>query len=441
MLSFVVGLASAFTIYAFFYVLRESLRVLSFGFENYPNILSESDRNFYNIFFAGLSIIYANSIVVNFLFSKPQNVMNRFNSKRKRILNDQIFLSFNFSYLFTKIGLVFGVFSMCCMDFNFIPFFKPFSVLLLVVLYLETWKNLSRVFKKNRFQIQCIHLLIIVLLVFGLSRINIVDYNALDAISLSKNPKIDLPHSAFFNDKGSRFDLEIDLKLKINEHNELDIYTKDKPKISLNEVAYFITQERASRRYELVPFLSVFISADKNMNIKHVKMLEAELFSVNQRKVIYEVFNPEAIISRFDKRGIAKMITESFLEIKLNNEIPMPPILPDYSEYYHFDDTLQVTIQEHIKINGKGISQENLTNEFKKYINPKTLVLYNYKLDAKYQDYIHVLASHFSAAYQLRQSDQTIFIQNEYESNETYEIEQQLLKEKYPIMIREKINH
>lgn len=439
-LSLYVGLASAFVIYAFFYVLRESFRVLSFGFENYPNILSEKDRDFYNIFFAGLSLIFANSIFINLIFSKPQQVLNRLNPKRKRILNDQIFLSFNFSYWFTKIGLVFGVFSMCCMDFNFLPFFKPLSFLLLFVLYLESWKNLSWVFKRNRLKMQFLHLLILLLLVFGLSRINVINYRALDELSIRQNPIIDLPYSDFSNDKGDRFGLEASLKLKMNEHNNLEIFTDGKEKINLKGVGYFVMRERAARREELFPFLTIRIVADKDIDIKYIKMLEAELFSVNQRNIVYDIQNPDLIISRFEKIGISKWIAESVLDVKFKNDIPMPPLPPNDASNYDFTDTLNISIQKNVRINGKEISKDNLIQKFKKHIKPQTLFLYSYNPGINYQDYITVLSSHFAAAYELRKNEQTIFRDNEYDHNEAYKKEQLSLKEKYPVIIKEKFD-
>ncbi|MFD0989912.1 hypothetical protein ACFQ1R_07380 [Mariniflexile jejuense] len=437
-LSFVISLATAYTIYAFFYVLREAFRVLSFGFENFSNILSESDRNFYNIFFAGLSFIFANSIFINLLLSKPQQVVSPLNPKRKRILNDQIFLSFNFSYWFTKIGLVFGVFSMCCMDFNFLPYFKFSSYLLLGVLYLESWKNLSCIFKKNRFKIQLLHLLFMMLLVFGLSRINIIDYKAIDALSISQNPIIDLPHSDFYSDRMIQYDWEVSFKLQLNENNDLEINTENKNKIALEDVASFIEERRIFIREELMPFLAVRISASKNMPIKYIKMFEAELYSINQRKIVYDVHNDNLMASRFEKIGIDKMITESFFEIKLKKDIPIPPV-PNYTENYQFNDTVNVSIQKMVRINGEEISKDKLVDKFKKYIKPKTLVLYMYNEDIVYQDYITVLSSHFAAAHRLRENEQTIFRAHEYDYNESFRKEQTILKVKYPIIIKENL--
>lgn len=146
----VIGICSSIVIYSFFYVLRESFRVMSIWFDYVPQILSEENRSYYNLFFAGLSVVLGNSIALNFVFSKPQKITHTFNSKRKRLLNDNIFLSFNFSYWFAKIGLVFGVFSMCCMDFEFLPYFKNLSFLLLAVLYLESHKSLGQLLHNSQ---------------------------------------------------------------------------------------------------------------------------------------------------------------------------------------------------------------------------------------------------------------------------------------------------
>jgi hypothetical protein len=78
-LGIVIGLASAFTIYSFFYVVRETFRVMSGGirYSQFIYIVSETNRNFYNLFFASMSLIFGNSIAINFILSKPQNIFSR----------------------------------------------------------------------------------------------------------------------------------------------------------------------------------------------------------------------------------------------------------------------------------------------------------------------------------------------------------------------------
>jgi hypothetical protein len=123
----------------------------------------------------------------------------------------------------------------------------------------------------------------------------------------------------------------------------------------------------------------------------------------------------------------------------VNKDFPVPPPPPILSNTYHFSDTLNISIQNEIKINGKEISKDKLVNEFKKHISQKTLFLYSFKSDTKYQDYITVLSSHFMAADELRKQEQTVFRENDYEYDEPYKNEQNMLKEKYPIMIKEKL--
>ena len=442
-----VGLISAFTIYSFFYVLSESFRVISFGnmnygFQNSQNIISETDRSFYNLFFAGLSLIIGNSISILYIFSKPDKIINRLNPKRKRIINDQIFLGFNFMSWFNKIGLAFGVFSMCCMDFEFLPYFKPLAYLLLAVLYLDSWKNLSLVIRKNRFKIQGTHLLVMLILTIGLSKIDIINYKAIDELSLKNNPIVNLPDSDFYNDSEVWNSFELSFKLKLDENNNLEIFTEDKMKIGLYDVSDYIFKERASVRQELMYFLKVRILADKDINIKYVKMLEAELYAINQYRVIYEVYNDNLLRSKLKNGSIYKTNTSSILKYRLNSNKTykknLPPARPKYSCKSFYKDTLKIKINNQIKINGLLIPNTDLVKKFKNHINTETLFLYHLDYKTTYQDYIKILSSHLKAVYELREKEQTVLKKNRYDNNEDYRKEQNKLKLKFPIQIIEK---
>ena len=441
----VLGLASAFFIYSFFYVIRETFRVMSFGFvgfEQNPNILSESDRNFYNLFFAALSSVFGNSITILFVFSKPNKILSRLNPKRKRLVNDQIFLSFNFMYWFTKIGLTFGVFSMCCMGFDFFPYFKPLSYLFVFILFLESWKNLSLVFKKNRLKIQLINLLVLIMVALGLSLLDIVNYKAIDKLSLKNNPIIDLPYSNFYNEDEGGYGLYIDLKLQLDEKGNLEIFTEDKRKIDLNSVASIVLEKRASVREELIPYLKAHIMANRNIPVKYVKMIEAEFYAINQSRVVYKIYNLDLFTNIFIEKGIQKRIDNSVLEYKINSAvnkwIKMPPKPPVLLKKYHFKDTLNISVSKQIKINDMLVPETNLTAFFLRHINQETLFLYHLNEEASYQDYIKVLSFHLNAVNILRQQNQIIFIEDSYGNNPQYRKEQAILNEKYPIFIKEK---
>ncbi|GEM_PF-4789128 len=451
-----LGLSSAIVIYSFFYVVREAHRVLAlgildfdyWGFQNGEYILSETNRGFYNLFFSGLSLIFGNSIAILFIFSRPNNILNRFDSRKKRLINDQVFLTFNFSYWLTKIGFTFGVFSMCCMDFEFLPHFKSLAYLLLIVLYLETWKNLTLLLKKKRFKIQVTHFLILLLLTFGLSKINIVDYKAIDEAFLVNNPIIDFPKSTFKNEKKNNWrQYEIAIKLKLDNEHNLDVFTSDRNRIGLSDLQSYIMNERTSYREELSSFLSVNILADKYLAVKYIKMVEAELYLAGIRRVNYEVYTENKNGGLYIENNIIeKRINKTVLGFKRNSFIkkdtvqqillpPLPPMPPEIDYTYY--DSLSVSIHRKLKIADRIISKETVSLVFKEAINTNILFCYEISDESTYQDYINVLSAHNKAVHELRKENEVISEESRYDSNKAYNLEQLKLKRQFPIHIIE----
>lgn len=450
----VLGLLSAFVIYSFFYVIREVYRILSlglmdYGFRHFNNgeyILSHADRSFYNLFFAGLSLILGHSIAILFIFSGSNKVLSRRDSRKKRLLNDQVFLAFNFSYWFTKIGLVFGVFSMCCMDFEFLPYFKPLAFLLLLVLYLDTWKSLARLLEKNRYKIQMVHLIIMLGLTYVLSKVDTVNYKVIDQTSITNNPVIDFPTASFYNEKAYNYlDIRIAFKLKLNDNGELEIYTEDRNKINLKDIVYEVNSKRASLRDEFVYLISGCILADADLNIRHIKMVEAELYLAGIQKIDYEIYTVNLNGGfYFDNHIITKINNKSVLNFKskiiVKNDsiirIKLPPLPPPPPEIEFVDhDTLTVLVSKRLK-------SEVISKELMSRINSKTLFLYKFNAETTYQDYINTISAHSATAFQLRKNEQTLFNDNCYDTQcyETYLAEQRKLREKYPIKIIENFN-
>ena len=438
-LAVVIGICSSIVIYSFFYVLRESFRVMSIGFDYVPQIISEENRRYYNLFFAGLSVDFGNSIALNFIFSKPQKITHRFNSKRKRLLNDNIFLSFNFSYWFAKVGLIFGVFSMCCMDFEFLPYFKNLSFLLLVVLYLESLKALGQLLKNSqRIKFVLIHFSCLLLVTFSLSKLNVVDYKGLDKMMLENNPLIDFHYSNFYNDDES-YRPSIQLKLKVEENGKINVFAYDEKRL-LKDVPSIILKQRASMREENIPYLIVDIIADKHTNINVIKNLELQLYSINQRRVSYTVRTDDFLFSRFERRGIKKRVTPSVLDLRKTSD-SFPYLDAFFEKNDNSLDTIKIKIGKNILIDNKlALNSEDLINRFMQSHSKTIAFEYDYQEDATYQDYINVLAAHFSTVEKLRKEKQTIFINYEYQRDESYDEEQSQLREQFPIIILEKFN-
>lgn len=436
-LAIIIGICASVTIYSFFYILRETFRFMSIGYGNTPQVISAINRNYYNLFFAGLSVIFGNSIALNFIFSKPQRITHRYNSKRKRLLNDQIFLSFNFSYWFGKIGLMFGVFSMCCMDFEFIPYFKIISYLLLIVLYLESQKSLGMLLKNSqRLKFVILHFFALLAITFSLSKLDVVDYKSLDHVILVNNPVVDYPFSLFHNDDESyRRQLFYTLKIEANANGVVEVYANDE-KWSLEDVPKIVAIEKASRREEIVHFLKVHIVADKNTPLKTIKKLELTLFKNNQTKISYTVKTEDSLFDRFERRGITKRILPDILDV---DSIKKDSVHFQIKEKYEFANTIEVQIGKKIIFDTIEIkNQKELVMAFKNANSKKTAFEYLYQEDAIYQDYINVLGAHFQAVDILRTENQTVFQENKYVRTPQYIEEQRVLQRLFPLIILEK---
>ena len=434
LLSIVIGLLSAFVIYSFSYVLRETMRVMSFEFDLYPNIISEVDRSFYNLFFASLAVIFGNSIAVSFLFSRPQNLMSTRSPKRKQIINEQIFLNFNFAYWFGKLGLMFGAFSMCCMSFPYSSTPKYIAILLIVALYLESTKTLNKVLKKKKWKFMLIHTLLLFLLSLGLSKIDTVNYKAIDAMALEANPIVDLPNSFFYQKISNRKYPTVTFKIFRDRKNKNIIRNELNEEIQIHDLSSEINRVRNSvYREELIDFLKVRISADKSTELNYIKQLEAELFLINQREIIYNVYNEDELSRSYELRGFSKITTPDVLQFRPKEVSIYSPLVSSAFPYYpSFKDTLNVHVQNAVIIDGLAVSNALLVSEFKKSITQDRAINYIISKETTYQDYITSLSAHWKAVHELREEHQIFLVG--YKGSQAYNDEQAQLRKKYPIM-------
>jgi biopolymer transport protein ExbD len=438
-LALLISFSSVLSLYAFFYLIDEAFRLIDLGFTNLPYTLSEEEKYKSNLLYAGISVSVGNSIFISYLFSKPNKILDRRNLSRRKIMNDQIFLSGNFTHWFLKIGVTFGVFSSCCLNFKDLVFFYPLTLLMLIVLYLEQWKTLLKVLTSAKYKILISHFIITIVAIFGLAKFNVIDYKKIEKTALSHNPEVNLPFSNYEYEENYQYRSPIMIiKLKLNASNELELFTNDRRKFSMLELQNLINEERSALREELTPFLTVMILADKDLKLHYIKELEARLLLSNIRWVDYLLIDNTIPFLNYgiENKSLYHRITSDVLDMKpelFNENIPFPPF-PIFKEE-RFKDSLMVNASNNIKINDINISKELLSEKLKKSINSQTYIKYVYEENITYQDYIDVLSTHHSAVYELRRKEQIVF--DKYSSSEAYREDQRRLKQKYPIVIRE----
>jgi hypothetical protein len=444
-LGIVIGLASAFTIYSFIYVLRESFRVLNFSIAYMPTI-DESNRFLYNLFFAGLAVIFGNSIFISYCFRIPQKIFSNKNPKRARILNDQIFLNAYFLSWFSRLFVLISIFSIGFVNLFFFPDFKFFFILILVVLFLDSWKTLSLVLGKRSFKLKFFNLVVVLGLSYILANINIVDYKKLNKTLNKINPTVNLPKSYFESKILNRWDFFIDFKLALDDKSNIVLMTNNYKKISFEEVSNYILEQKNSRREEMLPFLSIRISADNNVKIKYIKRIEREAFYFGIRSVNYMVFNNNLSALGEDKGIRVKIpysnyINRDSLFAETMNPYILNPV--DIKRFLKDKDILIIEIGKGIMFKDLLVSREMLVREFQKHINKNTVFEYNFTTDTRYQDYITVLSAHFRAIQTLRQSNASKgfdILKERYLFTEEQINELSELKARFPTMFIEKIN-
>ncbi|NRD21006.1 hypothetical protein HNV08_13195 [Winogradskyella eckloniae] len=375
--------------------------------ENRPIVVPEEDRKLYNLFFASLSMIIGNSIGVSYLFSRTQNVFSRHNNKRNRIINDQSFLGVNFMHWFTKLWFLFGIFAEELMGSAFIINFMLPSLLLIIVLYLDSWKSLILIVKKRRWKIQLLHLLTIGVLTFVLSRIDIVNYKSIDETMLVKNPSIDVPSSIYQYDNNDNYYYDnLIFKMNFVTKTEVGLFNSYNGNIELNDVYRYIKEWEDYVPEMHQSRMSLRLRADKNLPIKYIKQFELKVLTASQLSIIYEIANEDEISSRFFNRELKHRISHSLIK-----ELPMlegePPRIPfiDFYNKLKFQDTLSLNISNRIEIENVEVPLNRLSKTLKNHINKSTVIEYIYNDSTTYQDYINVLSAHKIAVRELRNTE------------------------------------
>lgn len=446
--SVLFGLASALLIYSFFYVLREVDRMMFLDFEERPIVVSESDRQLFNLFFASISVVLGNSMAISFLLSRPQKVFSRRNNKRNKILNDQVFLGFNFIHWFAKVWFMFATFSSQFMGSKFITNFLWPSIFLMIVLYFDSWKTLGSVIKKGRWKTICIHFITFLLLTFCLSKLNIIDYESIDKKAFNARPTIEVPNSILKDELIERHYYDnLIFKMDFTEGKNVGLFNESYQSIEFYEAYSYIDDWKNDMAIEFTHRAMPKLRVNKNIPIKSIKAFEFLLFQYGQNRIIYEVQNEDAPTKNLGNNQLKYSISPSLLNVfpRRPFEPPRPPYY-NYLDTYKFTDTIRVDVQKKVRFNESFVTIEDLITKIKNSYSSSTLFEYVYTEGTTYQDYINVLSAHKKAILELKRShckfdyDEMILQihRNRFSIDEKLNAERFRLNKKFQLLITER---
>ncbi|MEZ4933732.1 MAG: hypothetical protein R2788_16625 [Saprospiraceae bacterium] len=203
----IIGFFYAFTMYSLLYLARECFRLFSVT-ENFDLwVLSDEEVNFYNLIFAFIAVIFGQYICFSFWLDRPKKLYGKQNHRRITIVNDQRVLNWFFISWFSKVAILYGIFFGDVFKggfyvFSFYPDYIYLFVLFIIVLFLQTWNTIRLVNKRKSLKWLFVSFVIVSIVSFAFSKINLINYKAINAKILSKNIyhkyHLEIPEAEYF---------------------------------------------------------------------------------------------------------------------------------------------------------------------------------------------------------------------------------------------------
>ena len=438
-----IGLFYSFAFYSFLYLMREVFRILSVTEDYDLWILTDKEVSFYNLFFAFISVIISQSVCFTFWFDRPRKIFGKGHYRITTIVNDQRVLNWYFLSWFSKLAIVFGIMFGLAFHggfyvFSFYPDYNYIFILIIVVLFLQTWNTIRLTFKRKSLKWMLISVVIVSFVAFGLSRVNLIDYEAINQSYLKKNIRhnyhLELPETNSYERLYRRSLIENIYVVKskkqleteplvIVDNNETDLY-------KLNEI---IMDWQSMRSEYEVPHMVYQLHIDKTIRMDFVNQLKNELAQSGCIRIAYAVVpkNPEYDIRYYKDFSFQTRIQNWHSDWFNPKEI--------YDGLNRFHNTIEINQSTLGKcfINGKPIENDKIKQTIKHLIinDSDYIIKFHVNDSVVFSDYFKIVSYSREVINELR---------NEY-SQETYSKqyewldykEEKEVKRKFPLRIFE----
>ena len=440
----ILGLLYSFSFYSFLYIIRESFRILSVTEKYDLWVLTDNEVNFYNLFFAFLSVIIGQSVCFVFWFDQPKKIFGIRNHRKTAIVNDQRFLNWYFLSWFSKLAVVFGLFFGFTFHgswrvFSLYPDYNYIFILVIITLYLQTWNTIRLTYIRNSLKWLLVSIVFVSVLSFGLSKINLTNYKAINKSILSKNIhhqyKLELPKSKVH---------ELPLKLSLIENiyvvcakdDELSskpIVVVDNKKVSLDSLHLKIDYWKSTRDEVEIPFMIYRLYIHRDVNMDFINKLKTELSNSEIYHISYAVIPSKP-----------KYDTHYYPDVSFPTRIPnwysdMTKLSEIEQEINETPNIIQIgqSVNDIITVNEKTIVKEELKSTIKQLIknNSDYLIKYYVRDSINFFEYFTVLSKSTEAIQELREEYSQWNYAQEYDWLSLKE--QKEVREKYPLRIFE----
>lgn len=406
----ILGLFYAFIIYSLLYLTRESYRILTVT-ENYDLwILTDTEVNFYNLFYSFISVIFAQSICFSFWLSGRRSSFAWRGYRRTSIINDQNVLNWTFMLWFSKMAVVYVTF------FGFLGGFYVFSlfpdynylfILIIIVLYLHSWISIRRIFKNKSLRWMLISIFIVSGLSIGLSRINLIDYKAINKTILKMDIcykyKIEIPESNVYARLENRYLIKnIYVATAEKSNNNKPILIIDDKKIELNLLSQIIDNWQMDYDAIDIPRIKYQLHIDKNIPMSFINNLKKELGNNCVSKIAYAVL-PK--IREYDKRYYRNYAIMLDIPCSVTFDF-IPPHLESYFDLKNYENIIEIKTENKslCHFNTSIVKIDSLKEQIKWLIkkNPNYIIKFNTTNNDTFSAYLKLLSIINEAINELR---------------------------------------
>ncbi len=411
----VIGLLYAFALYGLLYMSREVMRMMSVTRNHDLWVMSDAEVNFYNLVFAFIAVIFGFSTGFLFCVERPRKAFGQLRYQRFSIINDQRALNWYFLSAYSKLawglGTVYAAFY-CYRNFfypydnpyenflqddNLFPSYKLIYILIVIVLFLQMWTTIRQVFKNKSLKWMLVSMLGLVIAGLGLSRVNLVDYNAVNESILKNNVhytyKIELPnvtyHRSDYFRKGGRIN-DIYFVQNSNERDGAPMMLFEGREMSFKE----ISDEKKARSEYWWHQEELRLHFHRTIKMKHVWKVFKEMGKEGVYKFSFAVVK---IRHENDKRYYHDYSLPAQIPIQHRDSFIRSLIEESYEEEMeNMDDIIEV---RHSKsgyfLDGILLEDERFKQTIRERIeksSPKYVIKFHVKDDANIESYVQTLS-------------------------------------------------
>lgn len=440
----ILGLLYSFSFYSFLYIFRESFRVLSVTEKYDLWVLTDREVNFYNLFFAFLSVIIGQSVCFIFWFDQPKKIFGIRNHRKTAIVHEQRFLNWYFLSWFSKLAVVFGLFFGFSFRgswhaFSLFPEYNFVFILIVIVLFFQTWNTIRLTYIRKSLKWLLASIILVSALSFGLSKINLTNYNAINESILSKNIqfhyKLDLPVSDIY-ERPEKLSLIADIYVVCTKDDDLNskpLIVVENQKISLDSLPITINYLQSARAEMEVPFMIYRLYIHGDIRMDFINKFKNELSTSGVSRISYAVipsnskhdnkYYPEVSFPAKIPNWNSEMANVNEIEQEINK-------IPNIIEIKQSGEGI-------ISINNYLIDTENLKTTVKQLIknNPNYLIKYYINDSINFSNYLNVVTESTKAVHELRSEYAQWNFSQKYDWLKNKE--QKEVRNKYPIRIVE----